>query len=55
MSEEPLICACSLCRERAGQPVEKMVIVYEQPKVRARGEPCDCRHCTALRAEQAIK
>jgi hypothetical protein len=44
-------CTCTLCRERAGLPVVKMVIEYEQPKNRKRGEPCDCRHCTALRAE----
>lgn len=46
-------CSCTLCRERNGEQVERMVVTYEQAVPRKRGERCPCRHCEALRAEGA--
>src|SRR5688500_7934497 len=42
---------CSLCRKRAGLPVEFPPVVYEKPKARSKGEPCKCIHCDAVKVD----
>lgn len=51
--DNEFVCNCTLCQKRAGLPVEEIVIEYEKPVERAKGAPCPCRHCEALRAERA--